>query len=292
MRLAALPVICMLHCIGMAFHVEMPFGLLYGPLLYFIWSGKGSIQHFIPFIAFSFLYLLLMFGSSFNLPWIMPLLVIYTKVRLVVVALSLVSYSIVVNFFKNEATGTNGILIKKLGAVFMISSLVIAIIVIGSEENTRPLIAYPQYMLAVCIFLLVVMYMRARLIDDKSNAPEDIDIVKLKESLEARRLYLNPGINLDMLANDTTIPKSDLTQVINAYSGKTFYHLIAWYRIRYVADRLAKDDKRTIEALAYESGFNSKTSLNKYFREFTGLTPSEFRSGKPVDHQFSEILLS
>jgi AraC-like DNA-binding protein len=29
-------------------------------------------------------------------------------------------------------------------------------------------------------------------------------------------------------------------------------------------------------AIAYESGFNSKSSFNRIFKEFMGITPSEF----------------
>jgi len=35
--------------------------------------------------------------------------------------------------------------------------------------------------------------------------------------------------------------------------------------------------KLKIESLAYSCGFNSKTSFNKYFKEKTGFTPSEYQ---------------
>ncbi len=38
-----------------------------------------------------------------------------------------------------------------------------------------------------------------------------------------------------------------------------------------------EDNAITIESLAYECGFNSKTTLNKYFKELTGLVPSQYR---------------
>ncbi len=285
-RYSALPVLCVLHTLSLAFQVEMPFGLLYGPLLYILCSQRSNVSylHFLPFIAFSFVYLMLMFGSRFNLPWVKPLLMLYTQARLIIVALSLAGYGTVINILKNKEVETSYAVIKRLSASFIICAIGIFLSMMITMENKSDYIYYPQYFLSISTFIGLAYKPLSRSANNVAKF-ENQDIIKLKESLEARQLYLNPGINLDMLAKDAGIPKSELAQLINAYSGKTFYHLIAWYRIRYVADRLAGRDNSTIESLAYESGFNSKTSLNKYFREFTGLTPSEFRSGATIDQQ-------
>ena len=60
--------------------------------------------------------------------------------------------------------------------------------------------------------------------------------------------------------------------------GKNFYTLINEYRIEEFK-ALASDDKNshlTLLALAYDSGFNSKSAFNLVFKKQTGETPSQF----------------
>jgi AraC-like DNA-binding protein len=60
--------------------------------------------------------------------------------------------------------------------------------------------------------------------------------------------------------------------------GMNFYNLVNEYRIKEVKERMKSDDYRqlTILAIAYDSGFNSKSSFNTIFKEKTGETPSEY----------------
>jgi len=69
-----------------------------------------------------------------------------------------------------------------------------------------------------------------------------------------------------------------LSQVINQQSGKNFFKFINEYRVE-EAKRLLTDQstqKYTILAIAYDCGFNSKSSFNTIFKQYTGKTPSDF----------------
>jgi len=60
--------------------------------------------------------------------------------------------------------------------------------------------------------------------------------------------------------------------------GKNFYTLVNDYRIDEVKRRLVDPQYKnlTILAIAYDSGFNAKSSFNTIFKEKTGVTPSEY----------------
>jgi AraC-like DNA-binding protein len=58
--------------------------------------------------------------------------------------------------------------------------------------------------------------------------------------------------------------------------GNGFYHVVAVYRIQYALDILKNNKSLKIEALAYDCGFNSLSSFNKYFKEIVGMKPSEY----------------
>ncbi|MDP3682733.1 MAG: helix-turn-helix domain-containing protein, partial [Ignavibacteria bacterium] len=66
----------------------------------------------------------------------------------------------------------------------------------------------------------------------------------------------------------------------NNQTGENFYKFINKYRIEEVK-KLFSDPSRkdyTILAMAYEAGFPSKSSFHNIFKNFTGLTPTEYRN--------------
>ena len=61
--------------------------------------------------------------------------------------------------------------------------------------------------------------------------------------------------------------------------GKSFFEMLAWYRVE-EAKRLIREDpeaRLTVEDIAEQVGYNSKSSFNTVFKKLTGQTPSEFR---------------
>lgn len=103
----------------------------------------------------------------------------------------------------------------------------------------------------------------------------------LQYTLNTTKLFLRPGLSLEELSLESNIPKHHFSQLLNVHLNKTFYQYIATYRIQEAIFHIENDHNMTIESLAYECGFNSKTSFNRYFKEITGLTPSEYRKKRP-----------
>ncbi len=90
--------------------------------------------------------------------------------------------------------------------------------------------------------------------------------------------YLNPDLSLRDLASQIDIHPNHLSWILNNSIGKNFNEFINQYRIEaFKSNAKAHENKNlTIEGLAYESGFNSKTVFNTYFKRETGLTPRQF----------------
>lgn len=104
---------------------------------------------------------------------------------------------------------------------------------------------------------------------------------KLQDHIQENQPYLNPDLTLRLLAEEIDIPTNQLSWLINERFDKNFNDLINQYRIE-TFKLLAKDPANagiTIMGLAYDSGFNSKTTFNTSFRKETGLTPKEFLKG-------------
>ncbi|MEA1875429.1 MAG: helix-turn-helix domain-containing protein [Bacteroidota bacterium] len=100
----------------------------------------------------------------------------------------------------------------------------------------------------------------------------------ISEAMDNKQLYLNPEITLSEVSQQLHIPKHHLTQALNGVLHKNFYQFINEYRVKAVISRLEKQDiqRFTLLAIAFDSGFNSKSTFNSVFKRITGQTPSAY----------------
>jgi AraC-like DNA-binding protein len=108
------------------------------------------------------------------------------------------------------------------------------------------------------------------------------DIESLVERLEAHldqdRPYLEPGVTLREIAANLDTTPNHLSQAINQGMGKSFHDLINERRVE-TFKRLALDpanDHRTLLAVAFDSGFSSKSSFNRVFKQIAGVSPRHY----------------
>ena len=85
-------------------------------------------------------------------------------------------------------------------------------------------------------------------------------------------------MNLLGLANMLGIPANQLSQLLNEGFDQNFAEFINSFRLEIFKSKVADPKMRsfTILALAYESGFNSKTVFNTYFKKIMGQTPMSY----------------
>jgi len=97
--------------------------------------------------------------------------------------------------------------------------------------------------------------------------------------MQTEKLYKNPNLTLDLLAQKTHLSKGYLSQIINQKSNKKFSEFINIYRIAEVKENLAdpKYAHYSILGIGLEAGFKSKSTFNAAFKKVTGQTPSAFK---------------
>lgn len=100
---------------------------------------------------------------------------------------------------------------------------------------------------------------------------------RLKAVMENEKLFLNPSFSLPDLAEKLRISVHQLSQAINEGLGKSFFELVAEYRVNEAKQLLKDQPNIKIEEIAEQVGYNSKSSFNTVFKKITGKTPSEFR---------------
>jgi AraC-like DNA-binding protein len=101
---------------------------------------------------------------------------------------------------------------------------------------------------------------------------------QVENHMENTKPYLDRELTIYDLSRQLDIPRHILSEIINEHMGKNFYNLVNDYRVEEVKMRLESPEYKqlTILAIAFDSGFNSKSSFNTIFKEKTGSTPSEY----------------
>jgi len=115
-------------------------------------------------------------------------------------------------------------------------------------------------------------------VTDRADAREKSR--RLKEAVAANRLYEDAELTLATLAIKLMIHPHDLSRIINMGLGKNFSDFINEFRVRDIARKMQDPafDRLTLLGIAYESGFNSKRTFNRVFKEMTGKTPVEYKN--------------
>ena len=100
----------------------------------------------------------------------------------------------------------------------------------------------------------------------------------IDDLMTRKKLFLNPELSLAEVSEELQVPRHHLTQAINTELGKNFYAYINELRVKkfmeMVVDPKFKD--YTFLAIAFECGFNSKSTFNSVFKRITNFTPSEY----------------
>ncbi len=117
----------------------------------------------------------------------------------------------------------------------------------------------------------------------KLDAAESKSILNILTSfMEKEKPYTDDELNIRTLSERTDIPIHKISQVINSELKKNFYEFVNEYRVN-KAKTLLKDpeyEHEKIMSIAYDCGFNSKSSFFSIFKKYTSQTPAQYRSGK------------
>jgi len=103
-------------------------------------------------------------------------------------------------------------------------------------------------------------------------------LTKLDAVMTGKKPYLQSGFSLPDLAQQLNTTVHALSQVINDGLGKSFFEMVATYRIEEAKRLLKEHPNIKVEEIAEQVGYNSKSSFNTAFKKIAGKTPSEYRA--------------
>ncbi len=104
---------------------------------------------------------------------------------------------------------------------------------------------------------------------------------KLLSYFEHEKPYLDQDLTISQVSSNLNILNAHLSQVINNSLGQGFNEFVNSYRVDLAKELIIDPEKEiyTIEAIANEAGFRSKSSFNSAFKKKLGMTPSQFKAG-------------
>jgi AraC-like DNA-binding protein len=115
--------------------------------------------------------------------------------------------------------------------------------------------------------------------DEKIQLP---DLDSWKQQIEtlmlSDKLYENPELSITDISTKLNTHSKRISQVINQGFGMNFNDFINRYRVEAVVDKMNEGGhlNQTLLSLAFESGFNSKSTFNRAFKRTTGMSPNEY----------------
>jgi len=115
---------------------------------------------------------------------------------------------------------------------------------------------------------------------DVENEVEELEeIVKLKKYMIEEEPFLNASLTMSDLSKQLNMPVKELSLLINYSLNQHFFDFVNSYRIKKAMEILKDPTKKelTVLEILYEVGFNSKSSFNTAFKNYTHLTPTEYR---------------
>jgi AraC-like DNA-binding protein len=115
---------------------------------------------------------------------------------------------------------------------------------------------------------------------EEINEIQDLDIWKgkIETLMLGDKMYENPELIISDLSNKLGTHSKKISQVINQGFNMNFNDFVNHHRIKAILQKVEEGEyeTKTLLGLAFECGFNSKSTFNRAFKRATSLNPKEY----------------
>jgi len=114
--------------------------------------------------------------------------------------------------------------------------------------------------------------------NENEDSKETIADLRILQVFKEKRLFLDPELTLQEASDELSVPKYRLTQLIKAGGYHNFYAFVNEHRIDFGKELLINlPNNLSMDSVVTDSGFQSRSTFYRVFKETTGLTPKEFK---------------
>lgn len=118
----------------------------------------------------------------------------------------------------------------------------------------------------------VEKYARSALSEDRQAQIAD----RLEALMRKEQLYRDPLLSLSVLASRLAVSPNHLSQSLNGHLGVSFFDYVNRLRVEEAVSRI-RETSDPLLTIAYDVGFNSRSTFNLAVKKLTGKAPSAFR---------------
>ena len=105
--------------------------------------------------------------------------------------------------------------------------------------------------------------------------------MKMESQLIEQKLFLKPGFGRDDLIRVTDINKNDLSPLLRRYAGSdNFNDYLNGLKIEYSIKLMKEKPYLSVDAIAEEANFNSRSTFYRAFVKISGMTPAQYMRTK------------
>ena len=118
-----------------------------------------------------------------------------------------------------------------------------------------------------------------RIMPDGFLLNEALIATRLPQYMEQEQLYLNPKLSLREVATAIGSNMTYLSLYLNRSLNIPFYDYVNRYRVEEacrILSQMSGGERINMTEVAQQSGFNSISTFNRYFKKTKGVTPKEY----------------
>ncbi|WP_201778305.1 helix-turn-helix domain-containing protein [Thalassomonas viridans] len=99
---------------------------------------------------------------------------------------------------------------------------------------------------------------------------------KLKTVMAKDALFLEDELSLKRLSDAVSVSENHISETLSQFLDTNFFQFVNGYRVEQAKSLLVSTDK-TVSSIAFEVGFNTKSTFNAAFKKSAGVTPTAYR---------------
>jgi len=100
---------------------------------------------------------------------------------------------------------------------------------------------------------------------------------KLERAMNEEKLFLQDNLSLNKLSESISETENHISETLSQFLHTKFFQFVNGFRIE-EAKKALQDRDKLITSIAFDVGFNSKSTFNTAFKKIVGHSPSAYRN--------------